>query len=155
MINLIEQAHEEAQVMTQKMKVFEEEVLQLRGENQVLTAQKDKHFAKTIEHLNEQLDDQDSLIDQVKQLQEENEEYLGKLSKQDELVDENQQLIEKIREMKEELENNQKAVDYYQNDMLPSITKNTRTLDEQCAKLLEEIAVLKADNQCLKENVDG
>lgn len=66
MINLIEQAHEEAQVMTQKMKVFEEEVLQLRGENQVLTAQKDKHFAKTIEHLNEQLDDQDSLIDQVK-----------------------------------------------------------------------------------------
>lgn len=61
----------------------------------------------------------------MKEVQEENEEMLTKLSTQDKLLIDKEDLIEKLQQQQEEIENSQKALEYYQNDMIPEIKKNT------------------------------
>jgi len=87
MISLIDEAHAQSQDITQKMKIFEREVKQLKKENQELRLEKDKEFVNNIAQLNTHNSANNSLIHQVSQLQEENDQYLGRLSKQDELAD--------------------------------------------------------------------
>ena len=53
---------------------------------------------------------------------------LVKLTAQDQIAIEKEELDEKYRQLEEEYQNSQKALDYYQNDMIPSIKTNTDKL---------------------------
>lgn len=57
----------------------------------------------------------------MNQLQDENEVILTKLSAQDKLLQVHEDAQEKIKALTEENENSQKAIEYYQNDMIPEI----------------------------------
>ena len=71
----------------------------------------------------------------MKEVQEESEEMLTKLSAQDKLLIDKEDRIEKLQQQQEEIENSQKALDYYQNDMIPEIKKNTAKLEVEMEKL--------------------
>ena len=60
---------------------------------------------------------------------------LTKLSAQDKLLIEKDDLKEKLQQMQEESENSQKALEYYQNDMIPDIKASMERLQVEMDQL--------------------
>lgn len=79
---------------------------------------------------------------------------LTKLSIQDKLLIEKEDNIEKLLQYKEEFENSQKALDYYQNDMIPDIKKNMEKLAVDMAELQNQNEKLKVENEKLRGSFD-
>lgn len=61
-----------------------------------------------------------------------------------------EELKDRIQSMNEELESSQKACEYYQNDMLPEIKKNTESLRVQMEAMSEMNKKLETENHGLK-----
>ena len=90
----------------------------------------------------------------MKELQEESEEMLTKLSAQDKLLIEKEDLKEKLQQMQEDYENSQKALEYYQNDMIPDIKKNTSRLQVEMDQLQNQNKKLQVENEKLRGSFD-
>ena len=79
---------------------------------------------------------------------------LTKLSAQDKLLIEKENVEEKLQQVNDEFENSQKAIEYYQNDVIPEIQKQMATLKVQMDQCSEENEKLKVENVTLRGSFD-
>lgn len=150
------------------IKMFQTEIESLKQENQQLREQSDKRFEEQMSNYNQKVINMDSqmkecshlkeqnakLSGQISQLKEENDDILLKLTNQDEIQIKLDQVTEELEKEREDHESTKKSLDYFQNDMLPSLEKQFHDAKAHTQELRNENARLMIENRNFKGSIE-
>ena len=89
---------------------------------------------------------------QISEIAEENEQLLTKLSDQQNLVQEKQELVDQLDQLREDNEINKQTLEYFNNDMIPTMKSQFVILQQQVIGSNQENHKLHVENGILKGN---